>query len=362
VHRVRYFGAGPGALPLEVIQKAGQDLPDWRNTGASIMETSHRSREYVQLHEASRSMFKHLMGMDENWEVLFLQGGATTQFAMLPMNFLGPYKGADYVLTGAWSNKAFNASRYFGPSRIAADTRENEIYTRIPAMSELDMDADATYCHLTTNNTIYGTQWKKLPETGKVPLVLDMSSDIMSRQLNLDDVGLIYASAQKNLGPAGVCVVAIRKEMLDRANSDLPEILSYRAHAAKSSLLNTPPTFNVYMMKLVLDWIESRGGVKAMERLASAKASLIYDIIDSSNGFYKCPVPESHRSKMNAVFSLPDEQMENELVAKAKADGFTGIRGHRSLGGLRVSMYNAVSLESIIELAAFLKDFAKRNG
>jgi len=360
--RVNNYNAGPSALPLAVLEQARDELLDFDDTGMSVMELSHRSLEFDAVHNEALDLAHELLGLDERWKILLLQGGATQQFALVPMNLLGGERRADYLLSGSWSKKAITAARLYGKARAAADTEADGRFERVPRQDELDLDPGATYCHITTNNTIFGTQFSSFPETGPVPLVADMSSDILSRRFDPGPFGLFYAGAQKNLGPSGVCLVAIREDLLEQVNPDLPPLFSYAGQAAKNSLLNTPPTLAIYLLGLVLKWVRDQGGVEAMERQNQEKAELLYGLIDGSGGFYRNPVERGDRSWMNAVFRLPDEELEQRLVAEATSHGLVGLKGHRSVGGIRVSMYNATSVESIRQLAGFLEDFRARNG
>lgn len=360
--RVRNFYAGPAALPLEVIEAARDELLDFEGSGVSVTETSHRSKEYDKVHSETISLAKELLGLSDNYKVLLLQGGASTQFAMIPMNLLGQSESADYVITGSWSKKAIKEAKIVGNVKVAATTEQDGVFRTIPKQKELQLDEKAVYCHITSNNTIYGTQWRNFPNTGSVPLVADMSSDILSRKFDPKPFGLIYAGAQKNLGPSGVTVVAIRDDMLEKCAAGLPTMLSYKTHAEKDSLYNTPPCFAIYMANKVLNWVKAKGGVAEMEKINAAKAELIYDAIDNSGGYYKNTIGTEDRSHMNVVFNLNSEELEKKFVAEGLTAGFVGLKGHRSIGGIRVSMYNANGLDAIKEVAAFMKNFAAKNG
>lgn len=360
--RVHNFGAGPGALPLEALKRAQEELLDFQGTGMSIMEMSHRSKEYDAVHNEAIANLKQLIGMGDEYKVMFLGGGASTQFAMVPMNLLGPGKSADYILTGHWSEGAHKEAKLFGTTRVAATTKENDTYTRIPKQNELDLDPSAVYTHITTNNTIYGSQWHYVPNTGKVPIVADMSSDFLWKPFDPKPFGLIYAGAQKNLGPAGVTVVIIREDLLAQCRQDLPTMFKYHTHASKNSLFNTPPVFPIYMTWLTTQWLLGQGGLTAVQKTNEAKGKVIYGAIDGSGGFYRGPVASDSRSLMNVVFRLPSEELEAKFVAEAKKGGLVGLKGHRSVGGIRASTYNAISLESVQVLAAFMKEFARTNG
>jgi len=359
--RVRNFYAGPAALPLEALEAARAEFLDFQGSGVSVMETSHRSKEYDQVHNEAIALIKELMGLDDQFTVLFLQGGASLQFAMAPMNLIPPGGSADYVLTGAWSKKALKEAKIIASARVAATTEVDGVFRAIPKPDQLDLDPKAAYCHLTSNNTIFGTQWRSFPDTAGVPLAADMSSDILSRHFDPAPFGLIYAGTQKNLGPAGVAVVIIRKDMLDRCNKGLPTLLSYQTHADKNSLFNTPPTFTIYMLNKTLHWLKGKGGVAAIEKENTAKAELIYGTIDNSNGFYTNPIAPEDRSQMNVVFRLPTEDFEAQFVKEGLARGMVGLKGHRSVGGIRVSIYNANGLDAVEEVVAFMNDFASKN-
>ncbi len=358
--RAYNFNAGPSALPQEVLEKAQQQLVDFRDSGMSIMEMSHRSAIFDEVHNEAIALLKKLYAIPENYEVLFLQGGASLQFTMVPMNFLSTDQKASYVLSGSWSEKAFKEAKFFGTPVEAASTKENQ-YRHIPALADIQFNEDDAYVHITSNNTIYGTQWKDYPNTGNVPLVADMSSDILSKPIDIQKFGLIYAGAQKNLGPSGVTVVIIRKDLLEKANKNIPTMLKYTTHADSNSLYNTPPTFGIYMLGEVLKWVESNGGVAAVEKHNELKAKIIYDAIDNSNGFYKGHATPESRSLMNITFRVADEELEKLFLAEAKAAGFVGLNGHRSVGGCRASTYNAVPLEACEALRDFMVDFQQKH-
>nr|WP_106780974.1 3-phosphoserine/phosphohydroxythreonine transaminase [Lysinibacillus timonensis] len=358
--RAYNFNAGPSALPLEVLEKAQRELVDYNSSGMSIMEMSHRSKDYDAVHNEAIARLKKLFSIPEHYEVLFLQGGASLQFTMIPMNFLQEGKKASYIQTGSWSEKAFKEAKLFGEPVEAASSKENK-YRNIPALSEIKFNADDAYVHLTSNNTIYGTEWSEYPETGDVPLIADMSSDILSRPVDVSKFGLIYAGAQKNLGPSGVTVVIIRKDLLEKANTNIPTMLKYTTHADSNSLYNTPPTFGIYMLGEVLRWVEEQGGLEAIEKRNVEKAGLIYDVIDNSNGFYVGHATPDSRSLMNITFRIADEQLEKQFLAEAKEAGFVGLNGHRSVGGCRASTYNAVPVEACKALADFMIEFQKNN-
>ncbi len=359
---VHNYYAGPAALPREVLQQAQEELLNFAGTGLSVMEISHRSKEYDQMHNETIALVKELMGLGDNYKVLFLQGGASMQFAMVPMNLLTEQNSADYLVTGTWGKKAIKEAKILGTARIAANTEKDGVFTTIPSPDEIDLDPKAVYCHITSNNTIFGTQWPEFPDTGDVPLVADMSSDILSRKIDPAKFGIIYAGAQKNLGPAGVTLVIIRDDILAKCRKDIPTLLSYHTHADKNSLFNTPPCFPVYMVNKVMHWIRKNGGVEAIETVNNAKAKLIYDTIEQSGGFYHNNIAPEYRSRMNVIFRLPSEELEAKFVSEALAAGFVGVKGHRSVGGIRVSIYNANDLNSVKDVTAFMKDFASKNG
>lgn len=359
--RTYNFNAGPSALPLEVLEKAQSELVNFNNTGMSVMELSHRSKEYEAVHEGAKQLLKDLYGIPDDYDVLFLQGGASLQFSMIPMNFLTEGKTGYYALTGSWSEKALKEAKKVGKTAIAASSKEDN-YRTIPNVEDLTLGDDAAYLHLTSNNTIFGTQWQQYPELSGVPLIADMSSDILSRQIKVDRFSLIYAGAQKNLGPSGVTVVIVKKDLLQTIQAEnLPSLLDYRIHADKGSLYNTPPTFAIYMLNLVLQWVDGKGGIAAVEKTNDEKSSMLYDIIDKSDGFYTPHAARNSRSAMNVTFTLPTEERTAQFLKEAKNAGFSGLNGHRSIGGCRASIYNAVPIESVHALARFMKEFKKKN-
>jgi phosphoserine aminotransferase len=358
--RTYNFNAGPSALPLSVLEKAQQELIDFRGTGMSVMELSHRSAAYEEVHNQAIERLKALMAIPDNYEVLFLQGGASLQFSMIPMNFLMPRKKAGYVMTGSWSEKAFSEAKLFGEAYQVATTKESR-YRGIPQLDELQYGQNDAYLHLTSNNTIYGTQWQDYPNTGDVPLIADMSSDILSRPIDVSKFAIIYAGAQKNLGPSGVTVVIIRKDLVEQATSNIPTMLKYGTHAKNNSLYNTPPTFGIYMLGEVLGWIQDLGGIDVLSKQNEQKAKLIYDAIDDSDGFYRGHAEAESRSLMNITFTLKTEELEKKFLAEAKNRGFVGVNGHRSIGGCRVSTYNAVPMDSCKAFSEYMIEFQKEN-
>ncbi|MEH6943552.1 3-phosphoserine/phosphohydroxythreonine transaminase [Bacillus sp. JJ722] len=360
MERAYNFNAGPAALPQAVLEKANSEWLNINNSGMSVMELSHRSKEYDAIHNKAKALLKELMGISDEYEVMFLQGGASLQFSMIPMNLLSDHQTAAYVLTGVWSDKAFKEAKKIGKAVVAASTKE-ENYTHIPSLNSINYEHDAAYLHITTNNTIYGTQWKQYPETGNVPLVADMSSDILSTVIDVNKFDLIYAGAQKNLGPSGVTVVIIRKDLISNELTHLPTMLQFATHADSNSLFNTPPTLAIYLLSLVLEWVKEQGGVAELEKINTKKANVIYNVIDESNGFYKGHAEKESRSHMNVTFTLPNDELSKKFLEQAKAEGFVGLNGHRSVGGCRASIYNAVPLEHCEALASFMKKFQEAN-
>ncbi|MAE70363.1 MAG: 3-phosphoserine/phosphohydroxythreonine aminotransferase [Gemmatimonadetes bacterium] len=354
------FSAGPAILPLSVLEEARRDLVDYQGTGMSVMEMSHRSPAYDEIHLGAVATLRRLLQAEDEHDILFLQGGASLQFSMVPMNLMFQARRADYVDTGAWSAKAIAEAGKVGEVRIAGSSRE-ESYTRIPRQNELDLDPSADYIHITTNNTIYGTEWDYIPETGSVPLVADVSSDIMSKPIDMTRFGLIYAGAQKNLGPAGVSLVVIRKDVQDRAPKTIGSMLRYRTHAEKGSLYNTPACWAIYIVGLVARWVEGQGGLDSMQRANEEKAGFIYDILDQE-AFYRGTARRESRSLMNIPFRLPTEELERRFVAEASAEGMTNLKGHRSVGGIRASIYNAMPRSGVETLVAFMQEFERKHG
>jgi phosphoserine aminotransferase len=360
--RIHNFNPGPSALPLEVLERMKADLPDYKGTGMSVLEISHRSPEFTEINETVESLLRELMGIPDNHRVILMGGGASLQFAMIPMNLMQPGRSADYVLTGTWARKAFKEGQVAGEARVAATTETEGVFPRIPKPEEIDLDPNACYVHLTSNNTISGTQWHTYPDTGSVPLVVDMSSDYLCRPIDVSKFGLIYGGAQKGLGPAGVTAIVIRDEVLESCRDDIPIYLRYGTHAGKSSLYNTPPAFAVYGVKLVLEWVKEQGGVPELERRNRRKAELLYGLLDGNPDFFRAPIEKESRSLMNIVFRLPTEDLEKQVIAEAKEAGFGGLKGHRSVGGMRVSAYNYVPVESVELLVGFLEEFARKHG
>lgn len=351
------FNPGPATMPLAALERAQKELLSLGDSGISVIEHSHRGKEYSAVHEEALSLIKELLGVPDTHTVLLLQGGASTQFATIPMNFLTEGKSADYVLTGSWSKKALEEAQIVGRARVACSTEKDKKFRRIPAQTELDLDPKAAYVHITSNNTIAGTQWDQFPDTGSVPLVADMSSDILWRPTDVSKFGLIYAGAQKNIGPSGITLVIVRKDLIDSGSSKIPTIFQYRTHAENDSLYNTPPTFSVYLVRNVLALVKEQGGLAEMERKNRQKAAVLYAAIDARPDFYSCPVERSSRSLMNVVFNLPTEAQENAFISAATKKGLIGLKGHRSVGGVRASIYNACPLEWVEQLVDFMKGY-----
>lgn len=360
-HRVHNFGAGPAALPLEVLQKVQDELLDFQGTGMSILESSHRGKAYDQVHQQTTQDLGALLGTGDSHVVLYMGGGARSQFAIVPMNLLGEGASADYATTGRWSEMALAEARKQGRAREIFSSAESG-HDRVPGAGQLGVDQNAAYLHYTSNNTIAGTQYHHVPDAGSVPLVCDMSSDILSRPLDLTPFGVVYAGAQKNLGPAGVTIVVVRKDLLDRSSASLPDTMSYAKMAAKDSLLNTPPVFAIYMVGLVARRILESGGLEAVEKHNVTKADRLYGTIDGSGGFYRGHAQEGSRSRMNVAFRLPSEELEATFIAEAANQGLVGLKGHRSVGGVRASIYNAATQEGVKALTDFMRDFQQRNG
>ncbi len=358
---VHNFNAGPAVLPRAVLEQAQAELLDYKGRGMSILEMSHRSKEYEAVNNSAEARFKALLGLDSDYRVLFMQGGASAQFALIALNFLPPGAVADYVLTGSWGEKALEEAKRIGETHVAATTAEGG-FTAVPALTDLRLSDHPVYVHITSNETIQGVQWASLPDLGTVPLIADMSSDILSRPFDATKFALIYAGAQKNIGPAGVTAVIMRQSFLERAQADEPAIFNYKTYAKNNSLYNTPPVYAVYLLDLVLGWIEGLGGLPAIAQRNTRKAALIYGAIDGSGGFYRGHAEVGSRSQMNVTFRLPSEALEKQFVSEAQAQGLVGLAGHRSVGGIRASIYNALEEESVATLVAFSAEFARKNG
>jgi phosphoserine aminotransferase len=365
-NRTINFYAGPAGLPLPALERAQQELLDFAGTGMSVMEISHRSKEYDAVHEEALSLVRELMGIPDNYKILLLQGGAHLSFGMIPLNLLRGGRKADYIVTGNWAEKAFKEAKLVGGEenvKVAGSTKEQK-FSRLPFSSELQIRKDASFVHFTSNNTVEGTQWHQFPETGGIPYVCDMSSDIMWRPFDVKPFGLIYAGAQKNLGPSGVTLAIIREDFLEMCEAqDLPSYLRFKIHAEKNSLYNTPPTFGIYILRNVLAYNKSIGGLKAIEANNLKKAELLYGCVDKHAGFFKPFVTEkAHRSVMNVDFFLPTEELTAAFVSEAKKSGMVGLKGYRDIGGIRVSTYNAVTVDNVKTLVDFMETFARKNG
>jgi phosphoserine aminotransferase len=355
------FSAGPAVLPKEVLQQAQAEMLDWHGSGMSVMEMSHRGKEYMGIQAQAEADLRELMGIPANYKVLFLQGGASQQFAMIPMNLLRGKTSADYLNTGEWSKKAISEAKKFGKVNVVADSADKN-FSYVPDFTTWKCDANAAYLHITPNETIGGVEFDWLPNCGDVPLVADMSSNILSRKIDVSKFGLIYAGAQKNIGPAGLTIVIVREDLIGQVVAETPTMLDYKTHAENDSMHNTPPTFGIYVAGLVFQMLKRNGGIAAMEANNIAKANLLYAAIDSSNGFYNCPVEKTNRSRMNVPFTLKDANLDGDFVKQADARGLLQLKGHRSVGGMRASIYNAMPLAGVQALVAFMAEFAKKNG
>lgn len=359
-HRIYNFSAGPCTLPLAVLQKAQIDFVDYQGAGMSLIEMSHRGKHYDEVHYAAIAGVREVLAVPQSHDILFLQGGATLQFAMVPLNLMADGKTAEFINTGSWAKKAIADAEKLGATRVIW-SGESENFTRIPTEDEYRVGNDAAYLHICGNETIGGIEYQQYPDTAAVPLVADMSSHVMSRPIGWNKVDLAYAGAQKNLGPAGLTLVILNKTLLGKCKDDLPAYLSFKTHAGKDSLYNTPPVFAIYIMKLILDWVKSEGGLAEMEKRAIARSRAIYDTVDASEGWYRCPVDNASRSRMNVCFRLPTEALEQKFIAEALEAEFSGLKGHRSVGGCRASMYNAMPVEGAERLAEFMLKFKKSN-
>ncbi|PSL45155.1 phosphoserine aminotransferase [Salsuginibacillus halophilus] len=358
--RAHNFNAGPAALPDQALAQAKDELMNFRHTEMSVMELSHRSQDYEQVHHAAKDLLRELLNVPDTHDILLLQGGASLQFPMIPMNFLT--KGQpNYILTGSWSEKALKEAKLLAHPYTGGSTKDEQ-YRRIPHTSELNWSNTDDYIHITSNNTIYGTQWQDLALDAPAPLIADMSSDILSRPFPVENYQLIYAGAQKNLGPSGVTIVIAERSMYERTPEHTPTLLRYDTHADKDSLYHTPPTFAIYMLYQVLSWVKENGGAEGMAKRNDEKAAVLYDTIDNSGGFYTGHAAADSRSHMNVTFNLPSEELNQTFLAEAKDAGFIGLNGHRSVGGCRASIYNAVPLETCEALRSFMKDFQAKHG
>lgn len=360
IERIFNFSAGPAVIPVPVLEEAQRHLVALPGAGMSVLELSHRSKNFEEILEQAENGLRQLFNLPDHYHILFLQGGASLQFSMVPMNFLPPEGSADYIVTGSWSQKAVKEAKRVGTVNIAATTEATN-FSRIPRQDELKLDHHAAYVHLTTNNTIFGTQWQALPEVGDVPLVADASSDILSYPMPTEKYALIYAGAQKNIGPSGVTLVIIRDDLLERIPNDLHTILDYRTHVKNNSLYNTPNTFGIYIIHLVCQWLREKGGLTAMQAENEAKAKLLYDAIDGSD-FYRGHADADSRSLMNVTFRLPSEDLDKQFANEATFAGLDGLKGHRSVGGLRASIYNAFPREGVEALVSFMQEFERQHG
>ncbi|HET9371646.1 MAG TPA: 3-phosphoserine/phosphohydroxythreonine transaminase [Vicinamibacterales bacterium] len=360
MNRIYNFSAGPAVLPLPVLEEAQRDLVTLPGVGMSVMEISHRSKTFDEIIQGAEADMRELAGIPANYKVLFMQGGASTQFSMVPMNLLTPGATADYIVTGEWAKKALKEAKKVGATNVAATT-ESTNFSRVPAQSELKLTKGAAYAHMTSNNTIFGTEFHYTPDTGDVPLVCDASSDMYARPIDVSRYGLIYAGAQKNLGPSGVTVVIVRDDLLARSTDALPTMMNYKVHADAQSLFNTPPVFGIYILRLVLKWLKGIGGLPAIEKINNRKAKILYDELDRTE-FWKPHADKDSRSLMNVVFKLPNEELDKLFVKESTAAGFDGLKGHRSVGGLRASIYNAFPEDGITALVAFMREFEKKHG
>ncbi len=358
--RIYNFSAGPSVLPEEVLETAAKEMSNYKGSGMGVMEMSHRSKVYDKIIKDTEAKLRKIMGIPDNYKVLFLQGGATLQFSMVPMNLLVKSGVADYVVTGSFSGKAYKEAQKYGKINLAW-TGKAEGFTRIPKQEELKLTENADFVHICENNTIFGSKWSYVPDTKNVPLVSDMSSCILSEPVDVSKYGLIYAGAQKNMAPAGLTVVIIRDDLLGDTLPGTPEMLSYKLMAENDSMYNTPPTYQIYVLGLMLDWVEKQGGLVGMEKHNKEKSALLYDMIDNSNGYYKNPLALDSRSMMNVVFRLPNEDLEAKFVKESAAAGMSNLKGHRSAGGIRASIYNAMSLEGVQYLVDFMKKFMAEN-
>ncbi|MCF8177650.1 MAG: 3-phosphoserine/phosphohydroxythreonine transaminase [Sulfuritalea sp.] len=357
--RLFNFSAGPAALPEAVLKQAADELLDWHGSGQSVMEMSHRGKEYMGIHAQAEADLRELLSIPNNYKVLFLQGGATLQFEMIPMNLLAGKASADYVHTGEWAKKAIKAAKAFGSVNIVASSEDGK-FGYAPAQKDWKLDKDAAYVHYTANETIGGVEFQWTPDTGSVPLVCDMSSNILSRPVDVSKYGLIYAGAQKNIGPAGLTIVIVREDLIGKGVPTPQTMLDYKTHAESDSMYNTPPTYGIYIAGLVFQWLKQQGGLAAIEKQNIAKAKMLYDYLDSSN-FYANPVRPEDRSRMNVPFTLKDAALDEEFLKGAKAKGMVQLKGHRSVGGMRASIYNAMPVAGVAALVEYMKEFEAKN-
>ncbi len=357
--RIFNFSAGPSMLPLTVLERAGKEVTNYQGSGMSVMEMSHRSKVFQKIFDDTKAKFRKLMAVPDDYEILFLQGGASTQFSAVPLNLIGATGKADYAVTGNFSNLAYKEAKKYGDIAIAA-TSEGSNHTYIPTQDQLVIRPDASYFYYCANNTIYGTEWQYIPETNGVPIVCDMSSDICSRQVDISKYGVIFAGAQKNLAPAGLTIVIVKKELAGRELPFTPLMLNWKTEIDKDSMYNTPPCWCIYMLGLVCDWLEEQGGVPGMEKIKHQKAQMLYDVIDNSK-IFTCPSQPGSRSDMNVVFRTASEELDALFVKESTAAGMANLKGHRNVGGMRASIYNAMPMEGIEKLCSFIQEFDKRN-
>lgn len=360
MERKKNYFAGPSVMPVEVLEKLRDQMVEYNNQGLSMIEASHRGGMFEDMYGDCLALFKELLGISDEYDVYFLGGGATLQFTMIPMNFLRPGTVADYIRSGTWSNKAADDAEKLGKVHYYYDGKANK-YTSLPDAKSVKPSKDSSYLYLCSNETIGGIEWQDWPDTGSVPLIADMSSDIFSRPVPVDKFDMIYGGVQKNLGPAGATFIIMKKSLLEKQNSNLTAYMDYSLHSKEKGLYNTPPVFTIWTVKLMLEWIKSNGGTLGMQKRALEKSKLIYDVIDSSS-FFRSPVDPTFRSKMNLVFRLPSEELEEQFLGEAKKHGMLGLKGHRSVGGLRASLYNALPVEDVVALAQFMKEFERKNG
>ncbi len=360
MRKVFNFSAGPAVLPEEVLRQAAEEMLDWHGSGQSVMEMSHRGKEYMSIHAQAEADLRELMGIPTNYKVLFLQGGATLQFAQVPMNLMRGKACADYVNTGEWSKKAIKEAKLFGKVNVAASA-EDRGFTYIPAAAEWKLDPQAAYVHICSNETIGGVEFNWVPDTGDVPLVADVSSTFLSRAVDVSKYGLIYGGAQKNIGPAGLTIVIVRDDLIGHAPAGTPTVLDYKAQAENDSMLNTPPTYAVYVAGLVFQWLKDLGGVAAIEKRNVEKAQLLYDFLDRTE-FYRNPVAPADRSRMNVPFTLKDAALDDAFLKGAQQRGMLQLKGHRSVGGIRASIYNAMPIEGVRALVDYMREFEKQHG
>lgn len=360
MERKKNYFAGPSVMPVEVLEKLRDQMVEYNNQGLSMIEASHRGGMFEDMYDECLALFKELLGISDEYDVYFLGGGATLQFTMIPMNFLRPGTVADYIRSGTWSNKAADDAEKLGKVHYYYDGKANK-YTSLPDAKSVKPSKDSSYLYLCSNETIGGIEWQDWPDTGSVPLIADMSSDIFSRPVPVDKFDMIYGGVQKNLGPAGATFIIMKKSLLEKQNSNLTAYMDYSLHSKEKGLYNTPPVFTIWTVKLMLEWIKSNGGTLGMQKRALEKSKLIYDVIDSSS-FFRSPVDPTFRSKMNLVFRLPSEELEEQFLGEAKKHGMLGLKGHRSVGGLRASLYNALPVDDVVALAQFMKEFERKNG